>query len=263
MLFSEYVDNLTSHGKCSFSLVEIKKTLNKKEAALRSSIAHLLAKGDLVSPAKGFYIIVPLEYQVLGCLPAEHFVPYLMEYWGCQYYAALLTAARYHGATHQSVQVFQVIVPTPRYPITCGKVKIDFIVNKNLDKTPIQKIITAKSMLTISTPEGAAMDLMNYPNQSGGLNHIATVLSELQESMKPEKLLSLAESQKILSWKQRLGYLLEVIGATQLVEGLKAHLKQQKRLDYIPLIPGIKDSGKIKKNTTWKIFENATIESDI
>lgn len=57
--------------------------------------------------------------------------------------------------------------------------------------------------MIISTPEATAMDLMHYPSQSGGLNHIATVLSELQESINPEKLLLLAENQNSLPWKQR------------------------------------------------------------
>ena len=263
MVLNDYIDNQLRHGKCSFSLVAAEKEIGKTREALLSSIAHLLSKGELVSPAKGFYLIVPPEYQVLKCLPAEHFIPYLMEYWGYEYYAALLTAARYHGATHQSPHVFQVIIPKHKPALICGKVKVKFIVNKNLKKTPTQKIATAKSSLIISTPEGTAMDLMKYPNQSGGLSHIATVLSELQESMKPEKLLLLAENQNTLYWKQRLGYLLEAIGATELAEVLKTHLKQQKKLDYVPLMPAIRQSGKVKKNTTWKILENTTIESDI
>jgi len=263
MLFSEYIDNQMRQGRCSFSLADAERVLGKARVALRSSIVHLLTKGELVSPAKGFYVIVPPEYQVLGCLPAEHFIPYLMEYWGYEYYASLLTAARYHGATHQSAQVFQIIIPKYRPSLVCGKVKINFIANKNLQKTPTQKINTAKSMLTISTPEGTAMDLMNYPNQSGGVNHIATVLSELQESMKPERLISLAASQNSLPWKQRLGYLLEVVGAIELAEALKKHLKQQRKLDYVPLMLGVEKTEGIKRNTIWKILENTTIESDI
>lgn len=263
MTLNDYIDNQIRQGKCSFSLAAAVKELGKTREAILSSIAHLLFKGQLVSPAKGFYLIVGPEYQVLKCLPAEHFIPYLMEYWRCEYYAALLTAARYHGATHQSLHVFQVIIPKHKPALICGKVKVTFIVNKNLKKTPTQKITTSKSTLIVSTPEGTAMDLMNYPNQSGGLSHIATVLSELQESMKPEKLLLLAENQKTLYWKQRLGYLLEIIGAMELAEVLKTHLKKQKKLDYIPLMPTIKKTDNIKKNITWKILENTTIESDI
>ncbi len=55
--------------------------------------------------------------------------------------------------------------------ILCGKVKIRFIANRHLAETPVQSISTAKSMLRVSTPEGTAMDLLNYPHQAGGLNH--------------------------------------------------------------------------------------------
>lgn len=263
MSFNNYIDNLLRHGKCSFTIQQAQHALEKSKKAVYSSIEHLLAKNELATPAKGFYVIVPPEYQVLGCLPAEHFIPYLMEYWQCPYYAGLLTAASYHGATHQAVQALQVMIQGHgRPPILCGKIKIRFIVNRHLDETPVQTIPTAKSMLKVSTPEGTAMDLLNYPHQSGGLNHIATILAELQESMKPDQLLALAKSQPTLAWKQRLGYLLEVVGAVELADVLKIYLSQQKRVDYVPLMPGIETSNAAR-NVTWKIIENATVESDI
>lgn len=263
MNFSDYINDLVKHGKCSFTVQQAQSALNKSTEAIYSSVKHLLTKNELATPAKGFYVIVPPEYQVLGCLPAEHFIPYLMEYWQCPYYAGLLTAAGYHGATHQAVQVFQVMIDGRTKPqVLCGKVKIRFIANRHLPETPVQSISTAKSMLKVSTPEGTAMDLLNYPHQSGGLNHIATVLAELQESMKPDQLLALAKSQPTLAWKQRLGYLLEVVGAIELADVLKKYLSQQKRVDYVPLMPGIEISNAAR-NVTWKIIENATVESDI
>jgi len=263
MNFSDYINDLVKHGKCSFTAQQAQSALNKSAEAIYSSVKHLLTKNELATPAKGFYVIVPPEYQILGCLPAEHFIPYLMEYWQCPYYVGLLTAAGYHGATHQAVQVFQVMIDGRTKPqILCGKVKIRFIANRHLPETPVQSISTAKSMLKISTPEGTAMDLLNYSHQSGGLNHTATILAELQESMKQDQLLVLAESQSTLAWKQRLGYLLEIIGATELADVLKKHLAQQKRVDYIPLMPGIEISNAAR-NVTWKIIENATVESDI
>jgi predicted transcriptional regulator of viral defense system len=263
MNFSDYINDLVKHGKCSFTIQQAQSALNKSAEAIYSSVKHLLTKNELATPAKGFYVIVPPEYQILGCLPAEHIIPYLMEYWQCPYYAGLLTAAGYHGATHQAVQVFQVMIDgRTKPPIQCGKVKIRFIANRHLSETPVQSISTAKSMLKVSTPEGTAMDLLNYPHQSGGLNHIATVLAELQESMKPNQLLALAESQSTLAWKQRLGYLLEIVGATELANVLKKYLAQQKRVDYVPLMPGI-EIKNAARNVTWKIIENATVESDI
>jgi predicted transcriptional regulator of viral defense system len=264
MRFSDYINDLQRHGKCSFTVQQAQSALNKSAAAIYSSVKHLLTKGELATPAKGFYVIIPPEYQVLGCLPAEHFIPYLMEYWKHDYYVGLLTAASYHGATHQAIQVFQVMIEGRTKPqIQCGKVKIRFIANRHLAKTPVQTISTAKSMLRVSTPESTAMDLLNYPQQAGGLNHIATILAELQETMLPNKLLTLAENQPTFAWKQRLGYLLEILGAVELSEVLKADLLKQKRLDYVPLVPGIEESNIASRNVTWKIIENATVESDI
>lgn len=263
MAFNDYINSLLKYGKCCFSIEQAETALKKNRNAILSSIRHLVAKGELVSPAKGFYAIVPPDYRILGCIPADHFIPYLMEYWGCRYYAGLLTAASHHGASHQAVQIFQVVIPNRRRPIICGKVGIQFITNQHFANTPVQNVFTSKSQLTISTPEGTAMDLLNYPRQSGGLNHIVTVLAELQEAMDPKKLLSLAENNPIFAWQQRLGYLLEIVGANELAEVLKIHLAKQKRVDYIPLMSGLKIFKEAPRNKVWKIIENTTVESDI
>jgi predicted transcriptional regulator of viral defense system len=263
MDFIEYIHNIIKNGGCTFTIENAGRQLNKSRKAVYSSIGHLVLKKELVSPAKGFYVIVSPEYQILGCLPAEYFIPYLMEYWKCKYYACLLTAAKYHGASHQAVMIFQAMVERHREPIVCGKIKVKFITNKKLAETPTQKITTRMSMLTVSTSEGTAMDLLKYPHQSAGLNHIATVLAELHEAMNADKLLKLAENSSILAWQQRLGYMLEMIGATELAEVLKEHLSKQKRVDYILLAPNVKVTKYTKKNEIWKIIENTKIESDI
>lgn len=157
--------------------------MGKSRKVVQSSIEHLLAVGELATPAKGFYVIVPPEYHVLGCLPAEYFIPYLMEYWNCRYYVGLLTAASYYGAAHQAVQVFQMMMAErAKRPIVCAKVKINFIGHRQLAEIPVQTISTAKSMLTVSTPERTAMDLRKLSSVICRLNHIVTVLTEIQET---------------------------------------------------------------------------------
>ena len=267
MKFADYINDLIKHGKCSFTLEHAQKTLEKSRKAILSSIEHLLAREELASPARGFYVIVSPEYQKLKCIPAEHFIPYLMEYLNLRYYVSLLTAAVYHGASHQAVQVFQVMIEKPRHPIVCGKVKINFIANKHLAETPIQMIGNAKSILTVSTPEGTAMDLLKYHNQSGGFNHIATVVAELSNVINPKKLVILLNKNKHENtWKQRLGYLFDVVQANELATLIKKYLDKQKRVDYIYMSPiGIsgKKSKGYTKNEKWKIIENIKIESDL
>lgn len=263
MAFIDYIHDVIKHGGCSFSIEDAETKLHKSRKAIQSSIEHLLAKGELVSPAKGFYVIVPPEYQILGCIPAEFFIPSLMQYWNINYYACLLTAAKYHGATHQAVMIFQVMVEKPRPPIVCGKIKVKFIANKNLLQTPTHQISTRMSILNVSTPEGTAMDLLKYPHQSAGLSHVITVLTELHEAMNPEKLLALTKTSSILSWQQRLGFMLEMVDAHDLADVLKTHLSKQKRVDYIPLAAGIKVKQNANRNPIWKIIENVKVESDI
>jgi hypothetical protein len=48
-----------------------------------------IQSGDLVSPAKAFYVIVPPEYQAYGCIPAEKLIPILMDHLNIDYYVAL------------------------------------------------------------------------------------------------------------------------------------------------------------------------------
>jgi len=263
MGFLDYIHEIRKQGKCAFSIDDAVQALGKSRKAIYSSIEHLVAKQELASPARGFYVIVPPEYQVIGCLPAEFFIPSLMTYWQCDYYACLLTAASYHGASHQAVMVFQVMVNKPRPAITCGRVKVKFIGNKNLAFTPTQKISTRMSMLTASTPEGTAMDLLNYPDQSGGLNHVLTVLAELHENMQVDKLLALIKSSPVLAWQQRLGYMLEMLDAQELANALKENLSKQKRVDYIAFDPDSKVTSMTPRNKTWKIIENTELESDI
>lgn len=104
MRLSAYIDFLIANGRCCFSLDEATKALGKKRALVVKAINHQKKLERIASPAKGFYVIVSPEYRIYSCLPAEYFIPYLMQYWKQDYYAGLLTAALYHGASHQKPQ---------------------------------------------------------------------------------------------------------------------------------------------------------------
>ncbi len=265
MKLSEYIEKLVARGRCVFTIDDAQKELGKSRAAIVLSIEHLRKQKKVASPARGFYTIVMPEYRVYECLPAEYFIPYLMEYWQIKYYACLVTAASYHGASHQQPQTFQVMVEQYRKPIVCGKVKIEFIANKYLGMYPTQKFATQRSELIISTPETTAMDLVSYPKQCGGLNRIATMLDELQENMNNKELLDLLNAEPHLYWKQRLGYVLDKLGAKELAQIILQHLCKIERVDYILLDPAHKIQAKKSspRNTQWKIIENTNIESDL
>ena len=211
-------------------------------------------------------IIVPPEDQVMGSLPAEQLVPILMNHWEAPYYVCLLTAAMYHGASHQKPQVFQVMTTRRCRPLICGKIKISFYYKKSLEDLPIQNYPVRTGYLRISSPEMTTIDMLLYPHNSGNLNNIATVLSELIDCIDPKKLIDLASLINQKAWLQRLGYILESIDSEDntkkdlLRHELETYV-QNLKLDYIPLMSESPSKG-FPRNRKWMIVENTTLESD-
>ena len=126
----DYIADLAAKGIHQFNSGEAQKALGVSENAAKQALNRLAKQGVIASPARGFYVIVPPEYRSLGCLPAEQFIPALMQRLGLSYYAGLLSAAQYHGAAHHRPQEFQVMVAKSRRPIVCGAVRVAFIVQK-------------------------------------------------------------------------------------------------------------------------------------
>jgi predicted transcriptional regulator of viral defense system len=159
-------------------------------------------------------------------------------------YAGLLTAAQYHGAAHQRPQEFMVFLEKRRLAIECGKVRVAFLIRKRLREVPVQALNTPRGSLLLSTPEATAVDLVGYQHQAGGLDQVATVLSELAEKIDPQKLAAAAATAAV-PWAQRLGYLLEHVGAADRVAPLKEYVRARAHESALLLDPWL---GKPK----WK-----------
>lgn len=264
----DYLKKIRARGQRSFTLEEAMVELKMPRKNILASIGRLKKQSTLISPAKGFYVIVPPEYQQIGCIPAEELIPLVMGHLGLNYYAGLLTAALYHGASHQKPAWFQIIT-NKRFgrKLKFGKVNIIFIYKKFMQNLPIQNITVSTGYLKISSPELTAIDLLKYPNKSGGLNHIATVLSELIESIDSEKLISLANQLHENICLQRMGYILEKIDPVdtesneKIIKALAEYLASEK-LRYMPLAPEIPTVG-YPYSKKWMIIENSSVESDI
>lgn len=121
--------------------------------------------------------------------------------------------------------------------------------------------------MKISSPELTAIDLLKYSNRSGGLNHIATVLSELVESIDPKKLIALFYKLREDVWFQRLGYLLEHIEPMnetineQVINAITECLVPR-QMRYVPLAPEISSKG-FPRSRKWRIIENTDVEGDL
>lgn len=267
-MFSDYLKHIRALGHRSFTLDQAMSDLKISRNNVKASISRLKKQGLLISPAKGLYVIIPPEYLPQGCIPAAELVPILMEHLGIDYYACLLTAGMYHGATHQKPGSFQIITDKRiKRKLKFGQVSISCIYKKSLANLPTQNITVSTGYLKISSPELTAVDLLIYPHNSGGINHIATVLTELVDAINPEKLIALAKNLDHNIWFQRLGYILEKIDPMdaelnkKIINSLAGYL-ESKKLRFIPLAPEITSAG-FPRSKKWMIIENTDIESDL
>jgi predicted transcriptional regulator of viral defense system len=256
----EYVASLAARGIYNFDSREARSCLGVSADAAKLALNRLAKQGVVASPARGFYVIVPPEYRSLGCLPADQFLPALMKRLGLSYYAGLLSAAQYHGAAHHRPQEFQVFLGKSRRPIQCGAVRVAFMARKRITEIPVQNFNTPRGTILVSSPEATAVDLVGYQHRAGGLDQVATVLSELAERIDPRKLAAVARSAPV-PWAQRLGYLLEHVGFDNRTVPLKAYVRKQARQSaaLLPTAP----HELSRRDQDWKLYINADVDAEL
>lgn len=253
-----YVDLLAGQGRYEFTTDEATAALGVSDVAARAALRRLSVRGRIAMPYRGFHVIVPPEYRTLGCLPPEQFVPQLMQRLKLAYYVALLSAAQYHGAAHQRPQRFQVAVAKNRKPICCGAVAVDFIARKEVARVPTKSLNTPRGVVLVSSIEATVLDLVGYSSHVGGLDQTATVIAELADQIHGDDLVDVAKTAPV-SWSQRLGYILDLLGHRDRAEPLAAFVRENAG-DVVALAPSAstKDARRVAR---WQLDVNAEVET--
>ncbi len=169
-----------------------------------------------------------------------------------------VTAAR--ACVDQQPQVFQVIVAKNRPSIACGGVRVSFVARRNAAAVPTVPFNTPRGHLAVSTPEATAFDLVGYPQRAGGIDNVATVLSELAESLDPRGAASLAPLSPIPR-AQRLGHLLEQVGAGDKTEPLADYVAGVVN-ETTALVPSAPAEGA-PHDARWRVMANVQVEPDL
>ena len=255
-----FLNNLSAQGIYQFTVEDYQKSSQISHLAAIKAIRRARERGEVATPYRGFHVIVPPEYRAIGCLPAERFISDLMIHLGESFYVGLLTAASYHGASHHAPQEFQVVIQKPRPEMKAGKVKISFIAHKEMALVETKDRKTPTGLIPVSTPEATAFDLVNYSHRCGGLDNVATVLSELADSLNSNKLRDIALKAGSIRLSQRLGYLLHLVGAKSKAYGL-ANLIRESAPRMAKLDPQLPAKGK--RDKVWRIIVNTEVEPDV
>jgi predicted transcriptional regulator of viral defense system len=255
----EFVDSLAAHGRYDFTTIEAIEALRVSDVAARAALRRLTARGRITMPFRGFHVILPPEYRKLGSLPPEQFVPQLMGRLDLAYYVALLSAAQYHGAAHQRPQRFQVAVAKNRKPIVSGAVTVEFIARKQVASVPVQALNTPRGEVLVSSVEATALDLVGYPAHAGGLDQVATVIAELAERIDGARL-AIAATTAPVSWSQRLGYVLDLLGHEARTAPLAAFVREHAH-EVVPLAPSESTAGA-RRAPRWRLDVNVEVEAE-
>jgi predicted transcriptional regulator of viral defense system len=255
-----YVDGLQASGRYTFRREEAQRALRVSTPAFRKAAWRLLGKGRLLMPRRGFLVIVPMEYRTAGGPPPSWFIDDLMRFHEHPYYIGGLSAAALHGAAHHQPMEFQVVSDIPFRPIRCGRARIRFFSKKHLVPTPTADVKTPTGTMKVSTPEATALDLLRYVHGAGGLGNVATVLSELAEVIRPDALTGVAKREAEPAYVQRLGYLLDLVGAGNKAKALGKWISEKEPTP-VPLSPG-KPSRGFPLDSRWRVIINEKIEAE-
>lgn len=226
-------------------------------------MARLRQAQQFFSPHPGLYVAVPAQYRTWGVIPGLDFIDAMMRTLERQYYVALLTAAELHGAAHQRPQVFQVMVDRPVAGRDLGRVRLRFYTSRKIADLPSQTRNTATGQARVATPAVTCLDLASRPNDAGGLNNVATVLSELvdETGITGDELAALAHLYAPASLR-RLGWLLDQVNAEVdtdvLLATVAASAQDRARTRLDPAGPR-----RGRSDSRWRVIVNTDVEPDL
>jgi predicted transcriptional regulator of viral defense system len=266
--FSSYLDGLLSAGRTVFLREEAQNALGVSPGAFLDAAERQQRKQHLISPRRGFYVIVPPQYLAWGAPPPSWYIDELMRHEGRPYYVGLLKAAEMHGATHQAVMEFQVVTDKRLPEIRAGRSPIAFYYRKDMSAVSvgIEDRKTDTGRMKISSIELTLLDLVRYPHAAGGIDNIATVIADLGERIEAGKLTTLSAAYE-RSVIQRIGYLLDHLNHSEQAQSLHAALPKVSELTWIELERARAVNADLlaepkERNERWRVVVRRLPEQD-
>ncbi len=266
----QFVDSQLARGRGYFTKPAASAELGLSPKAVQAAIARLTKKGVLVSPRRGFYLILRPEDRSLGAPDPARWIDPLMDYLGLDYRISLLRAAAFHGSAHQAAMVFQVVAPRQLPKIEIGRQRIEFVY-----QTPaafgkanrpewLAQLKTEAGFAKVAGVDLTLLDTCRYFHRAGGINGAAQAVNDLGKKT-DARILAKAASVYENSAVRRLGYLLERFGHSRQANALRPVAEKAKSFKPLdpsvkPIVPELAAMGE--RNADWKLLINVAVEID-
>ena len=84
---SDWIDEKVMRGYYTFTIEDVKKNFPQfGDAYVRTSLYRLTIKKKIISPWKGFYVIMPIEFALKAIIPPVFYIDALMSFLNKKYY---------------------------------------------------------------------------------------------------------------------------------------------------------------------------------
>lgn len=211
MSIEEWIHIREQKGQTTFSIEDTKNTfLDLTAGTIKTSLYRLVRSGRIQSVYRGFYVVIPIQYQLKGVVPVEYYVDDMMQWLQKPYYVCLLSAAAIYGASHQRAMKTQVMTILPKTRPNAKNKLLSLYYRHNIESSLLTQQNGEMGIIKYSSPELTAADLIQYADHIGGYQRAATVLAELIEVVDMNKMDSVLDVSTTATL-QRLGYITEYI----------------------------------------------------
>ena len=248
----DFIELNLKNGRKTFSLKELIDFKGKNVNASKQYIKYSVSKNVIKNLSEGFYAIYSPVEKESGKIAPDDFINQLMSYKEINYYTGLLSSASLYGATHYRPLVYQVIVDKQVHTPKSILEGISFHKKKYFPDNCLTKQKGNYGYINYSSPALTVYDLIKYENEIGTISNIILVISDILSQIKLSDIKNLLKNNLEVTYIQRLGFILEKLEASELINPLYEYSK--KATAYIPLSRLGNKSGN--KNIKWKIIEN-------
>jgi len=266
----EYIDSELARGRAYFTKASALAEVGVSPQAFQAAVVRQKKKGGLVSPRRGFYLILRPEDRQIGAPDPSRWIDPLMKHLEIDYRISLLRAAAFHGSAHQAAMVFQVIAPRQLPRIEIGRQRVEFLYQTSAafaeSNRPewLAQLKTEAGFAKVAGMELTLLDICRYFHRAAGIGGAAQAVHDLGKKADPRILVKAASAYEN-STVRRLGYLLERFGHVRQANSLRPFAEKAKSFKALdpavkPIVAELRELEE--KNQDWKLVINVPVEID-
>lgn len=191
----------------------------------------------------------------MGAPPVDWWLDDYMRWLGRPYYLALQSAAMSFGSSRQAIQETQVITDVVRPQMVIGRIRLHFFMKAAIRNSITQQLPGAYAPLVVATPETTLFDLVRYSHKLGGIERVAETIKPILSLVKEKSLRLMLDAEHETAVAQRLGFILDVLGADRLTGVVLDWLPM--RLQKVMLSPHVGGDEASPVDRKWNVANNS------